>query len=81
MKYFTDYGILTGFALLAIAADFLVSLGLAVGHLTRVATFGIACVMLVAIITVHRANGFFMNWYGNQKGEDSNITCWCWASP
>ena len=25
--------------------------------------------MLVAIITVHWANGFFMNWYGNQKGE------------
>jgi len=25
--------------------------------------------MLVAIILVHGANGFFMNWYGNQKGE------------
>jgi len=23
----------------------------------------------VAIILVHGANGFFMNWYGNQKGE------------
>jgi putative oxidoreductase len=69
MKYFTDSGIPTGFALLAIAAEFLGSLGLAVGLLTRVAAFGIACVMLVAIITVHWANGFFMNWYGNQKGE------------
>jgi putative oxidoreductase len=69
MKYFTDSGIPTGFALLAIAAEFLGSLGLAVGLLTRVAAFGIACVMLVAIITGHWANGFFMNWYGNQKGE------------
>ena len=52
MKYFTDSGIPIGFALLAIAAEFLGSLGLAVGLLTRVAAFGIACVMLVAIITV-----------------------------
>jgi putative oxidoreductase len=25
--------------------------------------------MLVAIATVHFANGFFMNWSGQQKGE------------
>lgn len=69
MKYFTNSGIPTGFALLAIAAEFLGPLGLAVGLLTRVAAFGIACVMLVAIITVHWPHGFFINWYGNQKGE------------
>ena len=69
MKYFTDSGIPAVFARLAIAAEFLGSLGLAVGLLTRIAAFGIACVMLVAIVTVHWPNGFFMNWYGNQKGE------------
>jgi putative oxidoreductase len=69
MKYFTNSGIPTGSALLAIAAEFLGPLGLAVGLLTRVAAFGIACVMLVAIITVHWPHGFFINWYGNQKGE------------
>jgi hypothetical protein len=37
--------------------------------LTRLAAFGIGCVMLVAIVTVHWPHGFFMNWYGNQKGE------------
>jgi putative oxidoreductase len=68
MKYFTDSGIPTGFGLLAIAAEFLGPLGLAVGLLTRVAAFGIACVMLVAI-TVHWPHGFFINWDGNQKGE------------
>ncbi len=57
------------FALLAIAAEFLGPIGLAVGLLTRVAAFGIACVMLVAIVTVHWQHGFFMNWYGNQKSE------------
>jgi putative oxidoreductase len=69
MKHFTDSGIPTLFALLALAAEFLGPLGLAVGFLTRIAAFGIACVMLVAIATVHWPNGFFMNWYGNQKGE------------
>ena len=69
MKSFTDSGIPTVFALLAIAAEFLGPLGLAVGFLTRVAAFGIVCVMLVAIVTVHLPNGFFMNWEGNQKVE------------
>jgi putative oxidoreductase len=69
MKYFTDSGIPTGFALLAITAEFFGPLGLALGLLTRVAAFGIACIMLVAIITVHWPHGFFMNWFGNQKGE------------
>jgi len=57
------------FAFLAIAAEFLGSLGLITGFLTRIAALGIAVNMLVAIELVHKANGFFMNWYGNQKGE------------
>jgi putative oxidoreductase len=69
MKFFTDSGIPPTFGLLAIAAEFLGPLGLAVGLLTRVAAFGIACVMLTAIITVHWSHGFFINWDGKQKGE------------
>jgi putative oxidoreductase len=69
LQFFTSSGIPTGFALLAIAAEFLGSLGLAVGFLTRVAAFGIACVMRVAIATVHWPHGFFMNWSGTQPGE------------
>src|SRR5580698_2575290 len=57
------------FAFLAIAAEFFGGLGLIVGLLTRVAAFGITVNMLVAIFTVHLANGFFMNWTGQQKGE------------
>ena len=45
------------------------SLGLITGFLWRIAAFGIAMNMIVAVIMVHAANGFFMNWYGNQKGE------------
>jgi putative oxidoreductase len=50
-------------------AQFLGSLGLIVGLLTRVAAFGVAAVMLVATVMVHLPVGFFMNWFGNQKGE------------
>jgi len=56
-------------AFLAIAAEFFGGLGLILGFLTRIAAFGIAVNMMVAIATVHSAFGFFMNWNGNLKGE------------
>lgn len=62
-------GIPALFVLLAIAAEFLGSLGLIFGALGRIAAFGVGFTMLVAVIKVHGANGFFMNWMGNQKGE------------
>jgi putative oxidoreductase len=68
--FFTDQmHIPAVFAVLAIAAEFLGSLGLIFGFLTRLAALGIAVEMLVAVKMVHGANGFFMNWMGNQKGE------------
>ena len=70
MNFFTQQmHIPAVFAFLAIAAEFLGSLGLITGFLSRIAAFGIAVNMVVAIVMVHAANGFFMNWYGNQKGE------------
>ena len=70
MAYFTGKAHIPAvFAFLAIAAEFFGGLGLMVGLLTRVAAFGISVNMLVAIATVHQANGFFMNWTGSQKGE------------
>jgi len=56
-------------AFLAIAAEFFGGLGLILGFLTRIAAFGIAVNMLVAIAAVHGPFGFFMNWSGTQKGE------------
>ena len=56
-------------AFLAIAAEFFGGLGLILGFLTRIAAFGIAVNMIVAIATVHGVFGFFMNWSGAQKGE------------
>jgi putative oxidoreductase len=69
LGYFKSQGVPAPLALLAISAEFLGPFGLILGLLTRVAAFGIACVMLVAIVTVHRKVGFFMNWFGTQKGE------------
>jgi putative oxidoreductase len=65
----TNLGIPALFAFLAIMAEGLGSLGLLTGLLTRVAAFGIAVDMIVAVYMLHWQNGFFMNWFGNQKGE------------
>ncbi|MCM2324623.1 MAG: DoxX family protein [Oligoflexia bacterium] len=70
MGFFTgQMGIPALFAFLAIVAEFFGALGLIFGFLTRVAAFGIAAVMVVAVITTHLPNGFFMNWMGTLKGE------------
>jgi putative oxidoreductase len=57
------------FAFLAICAEFLGGIGLILGALGRLAAFGIACNMLVAVLLVHQHFGLFMNWTGQQKGE------------
>lgn len=56
-------------AFLAIVAESAGSVGLILGCLTRLAAFGVLCNMVVAATLVSAPHGFFMNWYGNQKGE------------
>src|SRR6516165_3467040 len=69
MEMFTQHmGIPTPFAFLAICAEFFGGLGLVLGFLGRVAAFGVLCNMVVAVAMVHRHIGFFMNWFGNQRG-------------
>ncbi|HET6764437.1 MAG TPA: DoxX family protein [Longimicrobiaceae bacterium] len=69
LGFFGSMGIPTVFGILAIAAEFLGAIGLAVGLLSRVAAFGIASTMAVAAVMVHLPNGFFMNWSGKAAGE------------
>jgi putative oxidoreductase len=69
IAFMGQMGVPAPIALLPIAAEFLGSIALILGCLTRVAAFGIACVMLVAILAVHLPHGFFMNWTGAQAGE------------
>jgi putative oxidoreductase len=57
------------FAFLAVAAQFAGAIALILGLFTRLAALGIAANMVVAVAMVHAQYGWFMNWFGNQKGE------------
>jgi putative oxidoreductase len=57
------------FAFLAIMAELLGGIGLILGCLTRIASFGVLCVMVIGAALVNLPNGLFMNWTGQQKGE------------
>lgn len=54
---------------LVIIGEFFGALGLIFGFLTRFCAASIGVIMLGAVFMVHSANGFFMNWYGQQEGE------------
>ena len=69
MGYFTgSVGTPYLVGLLVILGEFFGSLMLVAGVGTRFAALSIALIMLGAAWQV-RGNGFFMNWFGNQKGE------------
>jgi len=69
MQGMTGMGLPAVIVFLVILCEFFGSLSLISGFLGRVGAFGILCVMLGALLTVHLPNGFFMNWMDNQKGE------------
>ena len=70
MAFFTQQmGIPSFFAFLAICAEFLGGIGLILGLFGRVAAFGIACNMVVAIVMVHHQFGLFMNWGDAKRGR------------
>lgn len=70
MKFFTEtMHIPAPLALAAVAAEFLGPIALVLGFGSRVAAFGIGTTISVAALTVALPHGFFMNWFGNQKGE------------
>ncbi len=69
MGFFEHMGMPAPVAFLVICTEFFGGLGLIVGLLTRIAALGIGVEMIGAIFMVHLPNGFFMNWYGTQKGE------------
>ncbi|MBC9931003.1 DoxX family protein [Chitinophaga qingshengii] len=68
MDYFTSNGTPAILAFLVIITESIGSLLILLGFTTRLWALMLTAVMLVAT-SVHSANGFFMNWGGNQAGE------------
>ena len=56
-------------AFLVIIIEFFGAIALVLGFLGRLMAFSIGVVMVGAIVKAHLANGFFMNWSGQQAGE------------
>ena len=54
---------------LVIIIEFIGSVALVAGIGSRVWSAAIIILMIGIIFTSHIDNGFFMNWFGNQKGE------------
>jgi putative oxidoreductase len=56
-------------ALLVIFIESIGALLVLTGFFTRIAAFAILAEFAGVVYKIHWANGFFMNWGGNQKGE------------
>ena len=70
MGFFTDtlhLPWIIGF--LVIIIEFIGALSLLAGFASRIWSISIIILFLGIILTSHLNNGFFMNWFGNQKGE------------
>jgi len=81
LQGFADYvatlGVPMFLGYLAAFAEFLGSLGMLFGFLTRIAAFGIFCTMAFAVFRVNCAGGFFMNWAvepGKGHGYEYSMT-------
>lgn len=70
MGYFTKTaGLPAVIAFLVIIGESVGGVLLLAGVGTRIMSLWIGAVMVGAMLTVHWQNGFFMNWFGAQKGE------------
>ncbi len=70
MGFFTEtMGIPWIFGFAAIVAESICAVLLILGFFGRINALLIGVTMFVAMVTSHIQYGFFMNWFGNQKGE------------
>lgn len=56
-------------SLLVILIEFFGPIFLIVGFASRIVSWLLIALFIGMIVTSHFSNGFFMNWFGNQKGE------------
>lgn len=70
LEFFHSMGMPYLIGTLVILAEFVGAIGLILGAGTRFMAFSVGLTMTgAALIGGHAANGFFMNWFGMQKGE------------
>ncbi len=69
LQYFRSLGVPTVAGWIGILAEAVGPVLLVLGLGTRVVALLLAGVMVGAVVLVHRPNGFFMNWFGQAKGE------------
>jgi putative oxidoreductase len=69
MEFFGSMGMPSPISALVILLEFFGPIFLVLGLATRWVALGLSAIMLGAIVTVHGQYGFFMNWFGAQKGE------------
>ena len=70
VEFFHSMGMPYLIGTLVILAEFIGSIGLILGFGTRFMAFSVGLTMAgAAILGGHIHNGFFMNWFGMQKGE------------
>ncbi len=55
--------------IIVMLTEFVGSIFLIIGFFTRLSAFATGVSMAVCAYMNHIENGFFMNWFGNQKGE------------
>jgi putative oxidoreductase len=74
MAFFTGtMGLPYVIALLPVITEFLAPVALLFGFFTRIAALALG-VNFMVVMSVLLPNGFFMNWFGNQKGEGIEYT-------
>lgn len=80
MNYFTGHvGLPSAMAAMVILIESLGALLLIIGFAGRINAFLIGMVMIGAFFVDHIHNGFYMNWFGMQKGEGSEFDILVWA--
>lgn len=68
-NFSTAMGFSSPLTLLVMATEFLGPIALFLGFFTRVSAFAIAVNLGTCAYLNHLKHGFFMNWFGQQKGE------------
>ena len=69
LNAFSTSGMPLPLVLFVIFTEFFGSIALICGAFARVASVAIVLLMVGAIAMVHAHVGFYMNWFGQQKGE------------